>query len=158
MIITKGRRSAVVHWSDDRFTEVSFFLQDYAEGHSGRELILDVLNSSSNFIPLEDAESKKVSLVNKQRIRWVELKEKEIPREAILPREHFVQVEMIGGKVIRGRVPVEMPPERSRLSDHLNFTPQFIHLLQEDRELILNKSYLLSVWDEEGLARKELPI
>ena len=150
MIINKGRRSAVVHWSDDRFTEVSFFLQDYAEGHSGRELILDVLNSSSNFIPMEDAESKKVSLVNKQRIRWVELKEKEIFDDTGLSQEQFVQAEMIGGKVIRGRVPVEMPPERSRLSDHLNFTPQFIYLIQEDRDLILNKSYLLSVWDETG--------
>ena len=150
MIINKGRRSAVVHWRDDRFTEVSFFLQDYAEGHSGRELILDVLNSSSNFIPMEDVESKRVSLVNKQRIRWIELKEREIHDETGLSQEQFVQAEMIGGKVIRGRVPVEMPPERSRLSDHLNFTPQFIYLLQEDRELILNKSYLLSVWDEEG--------
>ena len=150
MIITKGRRNAVVHWSDDRFTGVFFFLQDYAEGHSGRELILDVLNSSSNFIPMEDAESKKVSLVNKQRIRWIELKEREIHDETGLSQEQFVQAEMIGGKVIRGRVPVEMPPERSRLSDHLNFTPQFIYLIQEDRDLILNKSYLLSVWDETG--------
>ena len=99
---------------------------------------------------MEDAESKKVSLVNKQRIRWIELKEREIHDETGLSQEQFVQAEMIGGKVIRGRVPVEMPPERSRLSDHLNFTPQFIYLLQEDRELILNKSYLLSVWDEEG--------
>lgn len=153
MIINKERRRAVVHLSDDRFTEVFFFLQDYAEGHSGRELILDVLNSSSDFIPLEEAGSKKVSLVNKQGIHWVELKEREILGETSLVHEHSVQVEMVGGKVIRGRVPVEMPPERSRLSDHLNFTPRFIYLLQEDRELILNKSYLLSVWNDDGLAR-----
>jgi hypothetical protein len=99
---------------------------------------------------LEDAENKKVSLVNKQRIRWVELKEREILEEIMLPHEQPVEVEMIGGKVIRGRFPVEMPPERSRLSDHLNFTSQFIYLLQEDRNLILNNSYLLSVRDEKG--------
>jgi hypothetical protein len=147
MIINKRRQRAVVHWSDDRFTNVSFFLQDYAEGHSGRELILDVLNSSSDFLPLEDAETGKVSIVNKQRIRWVELKERELLKEISLPQEQSVEVEMMGGKVFRGRFPVEMPPERSRLSDHLNFTPQFIYLVQDDGDLILNKSYLFSVRD-----------
>jgi hypothetical protein len=145
MIINKTRRSAVVHWSDERFTEVSFFLQDYADGHSGRELILDVLNSSSDFLPLEEIHKERVSLVNKKCIRWVELKERELLEEIMFPQEKSVEVEMIGGKVFRGRFLVEMPPERSRLSDHLNFTPQFIYLRLEDRDLILNKSYLFSV-------------
>jgi hypothetical protein len=150
MIINKRRRSAVVHWSDDRFTEGSFFLQDYADVHTGRELILDVLNSSTDFLPLEEANKNRVSLVNKRRIRWVELKERDLLEEIMLPQEKPVEVEMLGGNLFRGRFLVEMPPERSRLSDHLNLTPQFIYLLQEDRDLILNKSYLLSVRDENG--------
>lgn len=148
MLINKVRRSAVVHWSDERFTEVSFFLQNYAEGHSGRELILDVLNSTSDFLPLEETQKKKVTLVNKQRIRWVELKERDLLEEVMFSQEQPVEVEMLGGKVFQGRFPVEMPPERSRLSDHLNFTPQFLYLLREGSDLILNKSYLLSVRDE----------
>ena len=147
MIINKRRQSAVVHWSDNRFTQGSFFLQDYAEEHSGRELIVDVLNSSSDFLPLEDVEKNKVTLVNKQRIRWIELEERELLEEIALIHEQSVEVEMTGGKVFRGRFPVEMPPERSRLSDHLNFTPQFIYLLRKDRDLILNKSFLISVRD-----------
>jgi hypothetical protein len=150
MIISKTRQSAVIHWNDERFTEVSFFLQDYADGHSGRELILDVLNSSSDFLPVEETHKERVSLVNKQCIRWVELKERELLEEIMFPQEKFVEVEMIGGKVFRGRFLVEMPPERSRLSDHLNFTPQFIYLRLEDRDLILNKSYLFSVPGEKG--------
>jgi hypothetical protein len=150
MIISKTRQSAVTHWNDERFTEVSFFLQDYADGHSGRELILDVLNSSSDFLPVEETHKERVSLVNKQCIRWVELKERELLEEIMFPQEKFVEVEMIGGKVFRGRFLVEMPPERSRLSDHLNFTPQFIYLRLEDRDLILNKSYLFSVPGEKG--------
>lgn len=148
MLINKARRSAVIHWSDERFTEVSFFLQNHAEGHSGRELILDVLNSTSDFLPLEDAQRKRVSLVNKQRIRWVELKERDLVEEVMFSQEKPVEVEMLGGKVFQGRFPVEMPPERSRLSDHLNFTPQFVYLLREGGDLILNKSYLLSVREE----------
>ena len=148
MIISKRRRSAVVHWGDDRFIKVSFFLQDYAEEHSGRELILDVLNSTSDFLPLEESHKKRVSLVNKQRIRWVELKERDLLEEIMPGQERSVEVEMLGGKVFRGRFPVAMPSERSRLSDHLNFTPQFLYLLREGADLILNKSYLLSVRDE----------
>jgi hypothetical protein len=147
MIINKRRHGAVAHWSDDRFTQVSFFLQDYAEEHSGRERIIDVLNSSSDFLPLEEVNKKKVILVNKQRIRWIELEEKELFEQVALIHEQSVEVEMTGGKVFRGRFPVEMPPERSRLSDHLNFTPKFIYLLREDRDLILNKTFLISVKD-----------
>jgi hypothetical protein len=146
--IDKARRSAVVHWSDDHFTEVSFFLQNYAEGHSGRELILDVLNSKSDFLPLEEAQKKKISMVNKQTIRWVELKERDLLEEVMFSQEQPVEVEMLGGKVFQGMFPVEMPPERSRLSDHLNFTPQFLYLLREDGDLILNKSYVISVREE----------
>jgi hypothetical protein len=54
---------------------------------------------------------------------------------------------MSGGTVFGGTCPVEMPPERSRLSDHLNFTPQFLYLIRETGDLILNKSYLLFVRD-----------
>jgi hypothetical protein len=52
--------------------------------------------------------------------------------------------------VFTGKFPVEMPPERSRLSDHLNFTPQFLYLTRETGDLILNKSYLLFVRDMSG--------
>ena len=147
MIINKTRRSAVVYWSDDRFMEVSFFLQDYAEGHSGRELILDVCNSTHDFIPLEEVQQKEVILANKRRIRWVELKEKDFLDDVMFPQEQPVEVEMSGGKVFEGTFPVEMPPERSRLSDHLNGTPQFLYLIRKEGDLILNKSYLLYVRD-----------
>ncbi len=147
MIISKTRRSAVVHWSDNRFMEVSFFLQAYAEGHSGRELILDVFNSTHDFLPLEETQQKKIILANKRRIRWVELKEKDLLDDVMFPQEQLVEVEMSGGTVFGGKFPVEMPPERSRLSDHLNFTPQFLYLIRETGDLILNKSYLLFVRD-----------
>jgi hypothetical protein len=150
MIIHKTRRSAVVHWSDNRSLEVSFFLHAYAEGHSGRELILDVFNSTHDFLPLEETRHNKIILVNKRHVRWVELKEKDLLDDVMFPQEQLVEVEMAGGTVFTGKFPVEMPPERSRLSDHLNFTPQFLYLTRETGDLILNKSYLLFVRDMSG--------
>jgi len=40
---------------------------------------------------------------------------------------------------------LEMPPERSRLSDCLNFSPQFLYLCRQKGDIILNKSYVFSV-------------
>jgi hypothetical protein len=74
----------------------------------------------------------------------VEPEERDLLEESVFAREIPVEVELSGGQILHGRLPVEMPPERSRLSDYVNFTPRFLYLLREDGDLILNKCYILS--------------
>jgi hypothetical protein len=126
---------------------VHFFLQAFADGHSGRELILDLLNSESPFLSLENANTGRFVLVNKQRIVCVEPEGRDLVEGTVFTREIPVLVEMWDGRTLQGVFPVELPPERSRLSDHLNLTPAFLYLLGEKQDFIVNKFHIFSVME-----------
>ncbi|GAG17642.1 unnamed protein product [marine sediment metagenome] len=66
----------------------------------------------------------------------------------MLAPEVPVEVELINGEILAGSFFVEMPPERSRLSDYLNFSPQFLYLCRQKWDIILNKAYMRSVKDK----------
>jgi hypothetical protein len=55
-----------------------------------------------------------------------------------------VKVELIKGEIMEGRFFTDLPPDKLRLSDFLNFSPQFISLWRDEDNLILNKAYILS--------------
>jgi pyruvate,orthophosphate dikinase len=56
MAIKKTRKRATVYGSDGSKVDAFFFLRHTAEAHSGREFIIDVLNSHAVFISVEQAE------------------------------------------------------------------------------------------------------
>lgn len=147
MNMNKSRRKALVWGSDGWKLNANFFLRQFAEEHSGRELILDILNSKAGFIPLEDARTKETLFVNKDKAVFLELEERDLLEETMLSPEIPVRIELTSGETLTGSFFVEMPPERSRLSDFLNFSPQFLYLCREEGDIILNKSYMLSVMD-----------
>jgi len=146
--INKFRRKATVCGSDDWRLEVSLFLRQVAEEHSGREIILDILNSKASFIPLEDFQANEILLVNKSKIMCVELKERDLTEETMLAPEIPVEVKLTNGEILTGGLFLAMRSERSRLSDCLNFSPQFLYLCREKGDIILNKSYVFSVKEQ----------
>ena len=145
MGINKIRRRAAVRAYDGRRMEAHFFLREFAEEHSGRELILDILNSHTSFISLEDSETHEIVFVNKGRIMCVELPERDLLERSMSFPQSPVDVEMLNGETLSGSFIIEMPPERSRMSDYLNFTPMFLYLCREQGDVILNKDYIAFV-------------
>jgi hypothetical protein len=145
--IDKIRRRAAVRGYDGRRMEVNFFLREFAEEHSGRELILDILNSHTSFISIEDFENQGIVFVNKGRIMCVELPERDLLEQSMRSPQSHVSVELINGELLSGSFFIEMPPERSRMSDYLNFTPMFLYLCREQGDIILNKDYIAYMRD-----------
>ena len=145
MKIPKVKRKARIYGSEGFDRDVNFFLRPVAQGHSGRELIVDVLNSAATFIPLEDCEAGEFILVNKTKLLYLELAERDLLPETMIASEISVEVCLADGRTMVGNFFVEMPKERSRLSDYLNFSPQFIYLCREKNDLIINKSAVVSV-------------
>ncbi|MBN2122859.1 MAG: hypothetical protein JW821_01080 [Deltaproteobacteria bacterium] len=146
MNIQKNRRRAVLHESNGSRREVCFFLRQFAETHSGRELAIDLFNSKAGFVTCEDVGQGDFFFVNKSRLLYVEPEERDLLEETLLFPRIAVEVEMIDGEVLQGEFCIELPPERSRLSDFLNFTPQFLYLVREGgRDAILNKFHVLAV-------------
>lgn len=143
--VDKFKRVATVRVSTGGRLDVNFFVGLSGESHTGRELIIDVLNSDRSFIPLEDILQDEILMIGKNRFMEVELAERDLLLETSEAREIPVQIELIDGDVVEGSFYTELPPDKLRLSDYLNNTPQFIYLYREQADLILNKDYILSL-------------
>ena len=147
MRIEKIKRKAILCRSDGMKLDVNFFLSPYAEGHSGKELILDILNSDSTFLPVEDISTGEIFFLNKGRVMSLEIPERDLADETLLSPEKHVQVELTNNETLNMSLFMEMPKERSRVSDYLNFSPGFIYLCGKERDIILNKAFVFSVKD-----------
>jgi hypothetical protein len=113
--------------------------------HPGRELIIDILNSERSFIPLEDILKDEILMIGKNRFIDVELTDRDLSPETQEAREIGVQIELIHGDLVEGTFYTDLPADKLRLSDYLNFTPQFIYLCRDQNDVILNKDYILSL-------------
>jgi len=147
MRVEKNKRSATLCRSDGMKLDVNFFLSPYAEHHSGKELILDILNSDKMFIPVEEIHTGAIFFLNKGSIMFLELPERDLSDETLMTPKKRVQVELTNNQTLNLSVFMEMPEERSRVSDYLNFSPGFIYLCGEKRDIIMNKSFVFSVKD-----------
>ena len=145
MKVDKFKSMATVRVSTGGRLVVNFFLGYSSEMHPGRELIIDVLNSERSFIPLEDLLRDEILMIGKNRFMEVELLERDLSPKALEAHEIPVQIELIYGDVTEGIFYSELPPDKLRLSDYLNHTPQFIYLCREQGDVILNKDYILSL-------------
>jgi len=148
VIIKKIKHKATVCGIEGWRLDVNFFLRRVAEEHSGREIILDILNSKVSFVTLEDSQTNEILLVNKGKIMSLELQERDLMEETMLAPEIAVEVTLTNGDILTGSFFLQMPLERSRLSDYLNFSPQFLYLCREKDDIILNKAHMRSVKDK----------
>ena len=149
MRLEKVKRRVTLYRSDGAKLAINFFLSQYAEGHSGKELIQDILNSKSTFLPVEDIRSGAIFFLNKSGIMLLEIHERDLAEETILNPKKNVQVELTNHETLDLSLFMEMPEERSRISDYLNFSPDFIYLCGNEKDFILNKSFIFSVKDLE---------
>jgi len=145
MKVDKYKKQATLRISTGGNLDVNFFLSYSSEGHPGRELIIDVLNSQRSFIPLEDVLKDEILMIGKNRFMEVELSGRDLLPEMLEAHEIPVEVELITGDILEGSFFTNLPADRLRLSDYLNHTPQFIYLCREHNDVILNKDYILSL-------------
>ena len=143
--IEKLKQRAKIYESRGLRLEANFHLRQIAEKHSGRETILDILNSKVSFIPLEDLKTGEILFLNKSEMVRVELHERELASEIKIPLEVPVQVKLTNGEILFGNFLIDMPPARSRVSDYLNYSLQYLYLCQKKGDVILNKAYMHSV-------------
>jgi hypothetical protein len=147
MRLEKIKSKATLCRSDGVKLDVNFFLSPYAEGHSGKELILDILNSDSTFLPAEDIRTGEVFFFNKGNVMFLEISERDLADETLLSQEKRVQVELTNHEIMNLSIFIAMPEERSRVSDYLHFSPGFIYLCGKEKDIILNKAFVFSVKD-----------
>lgn len=147
--IQKFKRRATILFSTQDLLDGHVFLSYQAETHSGQETVLDLLNSERAFIPVEDALTNEVLLVGKSSIVHMAFEERteraETPGLVELP----VVLSLLSGDVLEGSFYTDLPNSKKRLSDYLDFSGKFISLGQEKNDLILNKSFILSLREKQ---------
>ena len=144
MQVDKIRKKATIAVSNGQKRDANFFLSQHSGSHSGSETVFDVVNSQNSFIPLEDNITKDIFIVSKDQLMIVELSEREYSLK-LHPNKVQIKVEMINNESIDGEVFIDMPQSRSRLSDYFNIFHKFVYMYRNQGDLILNKSYILSV-------------
>jgi hypothetical protein len=96
---------------------------------------------------VEDIRTGAIFFLNKNGVMFLEIFERDLADETVLNPEKSVQVELTNHEILNLSLFMEMPEERSRISDYLNFSPVFIYLCGKEKDLILNKSFVFSVKD-----------
>lgn len=99
------------------------------------------------FIPVEDIHNGVILSLNKGNIMFLELPERDLLDETLMAPKKLVQVELTNHQILNLSVFMELPEERSRVSDYLNFSSGFIYLCGKERDIIMNKAFLFSVKD-----------
>ena len=145
MKIEKFKHPAVLITSTGGRLDVNLFLSHSSDAHPGPEHVVDVLNSNGAFVPMEDILADEILLIAKSQIMGLQLSERDLMPETLGAPNIPVSVELINGEGLNGSFFIEMPEDRSRLSDFLNYTPQFVYLCQDDNDFILNKTYILTI-------------
>ena len=143
--VVKFKQRGTILFSTQGSLDVNLFLSYQAEGHAGQETILDLLNSKRSFIPVEDVLTNEILLIGKTRIVHVTLDDRNEASENPGLMELPVVMELLTGEVVEGSLFTDLPDGKKRLSDYLDLAVQFSCLRQEKSDLILNKSFILSV-------------
>src|SRR5262249_61412728 len=92
----------------------SFALSPASAYRDGPESLLELLNSQVRVVPVLRESDDAVLLVSRLAIDWVEVSpqvdvELIRPRAFLVTREEHVQVRLINGRLVEGRVTMELP-------------------------------------------------
>lgn len=133
---------------DGAAQSLSVFLADAAEDHAGRERLSDLLAGADAFLPAVEEDSGAlvcVNLFNVLLVRAAPEADAGGAEENNLPTEHELDALLVNGSTIRGLATYLQPPERSRLSDHLNDRRPFLRLLDGAQFVFVNKRHIVRV-------------
>jgi hypothetical protein len=116
----------------------------------GPERVVDRLNDPhDDFLPVASGGDRFV--LNKAGIILVQLSGG--PEAAGIPEtfeghEVAVRLSLRGGLGLIGRLPIAMPPERSRVLDYLNDAPRFVPVLGEGQVTLVQRACIVTVRGE----------
>jgi hypothetical protein len=133
-----------------RTREVSIFLGERAENHSGHERPSDVVNGDRKFLPALERDT--LVFLNLEAVTMVtfaaelEYTEEELQLiEAAVQHETQRRIEVVleDGTALNGDVAYVMPEGQRRVQDFLNGPEHFFRLKDGDRARLVNKRRVL---------------
>jgi len=141
----KFKKAAELRLSDGSHLKGSFFLYSQSPEHEGAELIFDTLHGKKRFIPME-VPGGDVVLIQKDCIVTAKLAEEEWVPDETYVKEIRVRVSLLSEeRSLDGKIFVDLPEERSRLSDFFNHYKGFFYLNVDRAQHLVNFSFVKNV-------------
>ena len=122
-------------------------LQPFAEHHAGRERPVDLFNRPEPFFVVT-LEGEQPLFLAKSQVIYLKLAAPPVtddPDRASAARRIELELELADGTLIEGIVSLEIPPDRLRVLDFLNFAPQFFVVSTADAVRIVNRDHVRAV-------------
>ncbi|MDY6880448.1 MAG: hypothetical protein V2J25_08430 [Desulfatiglans sp.] len=133
--------------SDGTCLTGSLFLSPESPLHPGTELISELFENDRAFLPLE-LEGGEIIIIRKSNIVFVHLAangQKKQTNNFVHTKPIDAEVSLTSGDCIAGRVYLDLPESRSRLSDFLNYACSFFYLETGTKGYLINSHFVLSV-------------
>ena len=150
------RKDAEIWFTDGTRCCGCFFLEPATPSGEGPQTLFALLNSSRRYLPLE-VESGEVLLIQKHALVLARS-----ALDPLIPGNPYaktvpVAVELLTGETLQGTIAQDLPASFPRLSDFLNFSPQFFALRIEGWDCILNSDSVSSVRPISGPSDEKRP-
>ncbi len=136
--VEKIDKEAVLFFADGVVLEGVVYLSPFAQGHSGAQTVLELLEEKDRYLPFHDREGA-FRLVNKQALTHLRYgRGEEGDPLAELGERIQVRIIFFGGETLEGAIVLNMPENRRRLLDFLNAFPDFFFLEGSSARYIVN--------------------
>jgi hypothetical protein len=130
-----------------RIVSGDIHLQPFAEHHAGAETPVDLMNRAEQFFVVTLEAGQPVFLARSQ-VMYVKLSAQaaiDDPERASAARRIGLELELADSSLVEGVVSLEMPPDRTRTLDFLNFGPDFFAVWTPESIRIVNRNHVRAV-------------
>lgn len=135
--VDKLRKGARVVLEDGEELKGNFFVSPVSPVRNGPELLSDLLMGEAYFLPFE-MQKDQVVFLQRHFIRYIVLQDKEAEEDAPYLKREAVEVCLLSGESLKGDVLLDLPRNRSRLSDFFNACGGFFYLLTSAGQHLVN--------------------
>jgi hypothetical protein len=144
--IAKNQRRVMFILADGSGMEGDVFLSLYEAHRHGPQRVGELLNGEDMFLPVKTAGGT-VHLNVANIIKAITPSTGEIHDLMTLGKQYRVGVTTLCGHEITGDIFVDLPRDRSRVSDYLNRPQRFIPIVLPDSIVYVARKFILSVRD-----------
>lgn len=146
--VTTNEIEATIRFDKDTRIKGTIFLGTGQWASSLASKVCAYLEDDKEFVPFKLKDKDTTELINKNNIKTVEwLEENNTENDELMEASHKqeVTITFIDNDTVTGTLVSDTPRERSRLSDCLNTKEDFIHIIDDNRHIHVNKNMLLWV-------------
>jgi len=135
------KKRATVYFPEGSQVSGNFFVAALCAYREGSELITELLAKDKNYIPFE-ADSGETVLIRKENMMMIFLEEDAADNYLPGYKQVPVNIHLLTGQILTGKVSFALPETHSRLSDFLNTREAFFRLETDGKNYLIQNRFV----------------